>query len=127
MANKGITMSVKANGGNYVPLYPQIYQYKIIGWDRAHIIGPYTLVLSATGWINGQQTLALSGITSEDVPQCLKILSGTQEEQEAQDVAYAMLDPLHGIESLNNQVRFTCTSEDRIPNVDITVQVHWFK
>ena len=123
--NKGFIMSVKTNAGNYIPLYPTVPKYRVHGFDRQELYGPYTMILSASNWINKQQTLALDGITANDIPNCVKVLTGTEEEMFAQDQAYSCLDIVYGIESLDNAVRFTCT--DIIPTVDFTVQVSWFR
>ena len=121
-ANKGFVLSIKNNQDAYTQLYPKTTVGQVIGWEAGEVFGPYQLTLSANGWQNNQQTLTLDGITSTDIPFCVKILSGTAEDMIAQDKAYSLLDPKTGIESLDGQVRFTVTET---PTVDITVQVGW--
>lgn len=120
--NQGFVMTIKATDGTLVPLYPQTTVSQVIDWDVGEVYGPYTLTLSASGWVENQQTVALDGISSENIPICVKVLSGSAEEMIAQDQAYGLLDPLTGIESLQNEVKFTCTST---PTVDFQVQVSW--
>ena len=120
--NKGFVMTIKANNGTLVPLYPNTITEQIIDWDIGQVYGPYTLNLLASGWVENQQTVALNGISSENIPTCVKVLTGSTEEMIAQDQAYTLLNPLTGIESLQNEVRFTCTST---PTVDFQVQVSW--
>lgn len=123
--NLGFTLNIKANNGNNVPLMPETTRSQIIDYGLGDILGPYPLTLSVTGWTNGVQTLSLPGITSTDIPYCLKILSGTQEEMQAQDRSYTMIDQKQGIESLNGQVRFYLRKPNIVPTVDINVQVYW--
>lgn len=115
-------MSFKNNEGNYIPLYPKTTQEQILDWNVGEVFGPYSFTLTANGWVDNLQTIALEGITENDIPYCLKILSGTQEEMIAQDQAYSLLDPITGIESLNNQVRFKVKS---VPTIDFQVQISW--
>lgn len=122
-SNLGFTLSYKGQNG-WIPLYPSTLQSQVLGWGLSESYGPYELTLSATNWQNNQQTLTLDGVNSEDILYCTKVLSGTQEQMIEQDEAYSLLDPQLGIESLNNQVRFTCTST---PTVDFTVQINWFR
>ena len=124
-SNLGFELNILANNGSYVPLHPKTTTSQVIDWKMGEVVGPYTLELLASGWVNKQQTLALNGITPDDIPYCLKILEGTEEQMQAQQEAYALIDPKIGIESLQNAVRFTCT--DAVPTVDIKVQVHWYK
>lgn len=115
-------MTIKANDGTLVPLYPNTTLGQIIDFNVGEVYGPYLLTLSASNWENNQQTLTLEGISSENIPYCTKVLTGTEEEMIAQDQAYALLDPLIGVESLQNAIRFTCTST---PTVDFQVQISW--
>lgn len=121
--NLGFTLSVKNTQGNYIPLYPNTIQSQVIDWEVGEVYGPYTLSLPASGWSNNQQTVVLPGISPNNIPFCVKVLSGTASEMIAQDQAYSLLDPLVGIESLENQVRFTCTNT--VPAVDLQVQIYW--
>lgn len=123
-SNLGTTITFNGNNG-LLPLYPSTPMSQILGNKFGQLFGPYQLTLSATGWSNNQQTVALEGVTSDDILYCVKVLSGTADEMKAQDEAYSMLDPRVGIESLDGQVRFTCTSES--PTIALTVQVHWFR
>lgn len=120
--NQGFIMTIKANDGTLVPLYPNTILNQIIDSNLGQVYGPFILTLSASNWVNNQQTLPLDGIASENVPYCVKVLTGTQEQMIAQDEAYSLLNPITGIESLQNEVRFTCTST---PTVDFQVQVSW--
>ena len=120
--NRGFVMTIKANDGTLVPLYPNTTLGQIIDFNVGEVYGPYLLTLSASNWENNQQTLTLEGISSENIPYCTKVLTGTEEEMIAQDQAYALLDPLIGVESLQNAIRFTCTST---PTVDFQVQISW--
>lgn len=120
--NQGFVMTIKANDGTLVPLYPNTTLGQIIDLTLGEVYGPFTLTLSANNWVNNQQTLPLQGISSVNVPYCVKVLTGTPEQMMAQDEAYSLLDPITGIESLQNEIRFTCTST---PTVDFQVQVSW--
>lgn len=122
-SNLGFTMSYKGLNG-WIPLYPSTLQSQVLGWGLGESYGPYELTISANNWVNNQQTLTLDEVSSEDILYCVKVLNGTQEQMTAQDQAYGLLDPYIGIESLNNQVKFTCTST---PTVDFTVQINWFR
>ena len=120
--NLGFVMTIKATDGTLVPLYPQTIKDQVLGWNAGEVFGPYQFTLSASNWNNNQQTVTLDGITADDIVVCTKILSGTQAQMIAQDEAYGLLDNLIGVESLTNQVKFTCTST---PNVDFQVQITW--
>lgn len=123
-SNLGFTLSYNSQNG-YIPLYPNTPQSQVIDWDLGEAYGPYQLSLPASGWQNNQQTVILNGVTSSDILYCVKVLTGTQQQMEAQDKAYSLLDPYVGIESLENAVKFTCTSSS--PTVDLVVQVNWFR
>ena len=120
--NLGFVMTTKASDRTLVPLYPQTTIDQVVGWNAGQVYGPYQLTLSASGWSSNQQTLALTGVSPTDIVNCTKVLSGTQQQMIAQDEAYSLLDPLIGVESLQNEIRFTCTST---PTVDFTVSVSW--
>lgn len=120
--NLGFEMTIKANDGTPVPLYPQTIKDQVIGWNIGQVFGPYQFTLTSSGWSNNQQTVNLNGVSSEDKVTCVKILSGTQTEMKQQDQSYNLLNPLTGVESLQNQIRFTCTST---PTSDFTVQISW--
>lgn len=121
-SNQGFVMTIKATDGTLVPLYPTTIIDQVTDWNVGEVYGPYVLNLPATGWSDNQQTVSLDGVMPTDILKCTKVLSGNQEEMMAQDQAYSLLDPLRGIESLQNQIRFTCTST---PTVDFTVSVSW--
>lgn len=121
-SNLGFVMTIKATDGTLVPLYPKTIKDQVIGWNAGEVFGPYQFTLSASGWSNNQQTVTLDGVTSNDVVVCTKILSGTQDEMIAQDESYGLLDILTGVESLQNAIRFTCTST---PTVNFTVSISW--
>lgn len=123
-SNLGFEMTYKGNGVN-VPLHPTTNIDQVLGWNIGEVYGPYVLTLRASAWSNNQQTVTVDGVTADDRVKCVKVLTGSQEEMEAQDAAYSLLDPQVGIESLNNQIRFTCT--DNVPSIDIQVQVAWTK
>lgn len=120
--NLGFVMTIKATDGTLVPLYPQSIKDQIVGWNAGEVFGPYQFTLSANQWNNNQQTVDLDGVTPDDIVICNKVLSGTQTQMIAQEQAYGLLDVLTGVESLQNQIRFTCTST---PTVDFTVQITW--
>ena len=120
--NLGFVMTIKATDGTLVPLYPQTTKDQVVGWNAGEVFGPYQFTLPANEWNNNQQTVMLNGVTADDIVVCTKILSGTQEEMIAQDKAYGLLSPLIGVESLQNQIRFTCTST---PTIDFTVSISW--
>ena len=123
--NEGFVLSIKNNQDAYTQLYPKTTVGQVIGWEVGESYGPYQLTLSSSAWANNQQTVNLNGVMSSDILYCTKVLSGTEEQMQVQDAAYSLLDPYVGIESLNNQIKFTCTSSS--PTVDITVQVYWFR
>lgn len=120
--NLGFVMTIKATDGTLVPLYPQSIKDQIVGWNAGEVFGPYQFTLSANQWNNNQQIVDLDGVTPDDIVICNKVLSGTQSQMIAQEQAYGLLDTLTGVESLQNQIRFTCTST---PTVDFTVQITW--
>lgn len=121
-SNLGFTMTIKANDGTLVPLYPKTTKDQVLGWDIGESYGPYQFTLDAAEWSNNQQTVSLDGVMPTDILKCTKVLSGSQEEMISQDQAYSLLNPLTGIESLQNQIRFTCIST---PTVNFTVSVSW--
>lgn len=121
-SNLGFTMTIKATDGTLVPLYPKSTKDQVLGWNIGESHGPYQFTLTTSGWNNNQQIVTLDGVMDTDILRCTKVLTGTKEEMIAQDEAYSLLDPVTGIESLPNQIRFTCTST---PSVDFTVSVSW--
>ena len=120
--NQGFILSYKGQNG-YIPLYPNTTTDQVEDWNLGNCYGPIQVTLLATNWSNNQQTVSVNGITPNDILNCVKVLSGTQVEMQAQDEAYSLLDPYVGIESLENAIRFTCTSSS--PTVDLTVQIDW--
>ena len=124
MPNLAFELNIKANNGTYVPLSPNTIKSQIIDWSMGELYGPIQVTLPASGWQNLQQTVTVEGTQSTDIPFCIKVLSGTVDEMKAQDTAYSLLDPRRGIESLNNQIRFTAVST---PVTDFQVQIHWFR
>lgn len=121
-SNQGFVMTIKATDGTLVSLYPTTIISQVLDWDVGEVYGPYVLDLPTTGWSNNQQTVTLTGISPDDIPICVKVLSGTDAQMEAQDTAYGLLDSLTGVESGSNQVTFTCTAT---PQVDFQVQISW--
>ena len=124
MPNLAFELNIKANNGTYVPLSPNTIKSQIIDWSMGELYGPIQVTLPASGWQNLQQTVTVEGIQETDIPFCIKVLSGTVDEMKAQDEAYSKLDSRRGIESLNNQIRFTAVST---PVTDFQVQIHWFR
>lgn len=122
--NEGFVLSYKGEN-NYIPLYPNTIQEQIIDWSAGEAYGPYQVTLLASAWENKQQTVALDGITLNDIPTGLNILSGDVNNMRAQKAAYELLDGKIGIESLNNSIKFTCTNE--VPTIDLTIQINWFR
>lgn len=122
--NEGFTLSYKGQNG-YIPLYPKTTEDQVIDWNLGSSYGPIQITLLSGNWQNNQQTISINGVTSNDIIYCIKVLNGTQEEMLEQDAAYSLLDPVVGIESLENSIKFTCT--DTSPTVDLTVQVSWQK
>ena len=121
----GAVMSIKNQTGDYVSLYPQTIQSQVNDFNKlGETFGPYILELNSANWVNNQQTLDLTDILSSDIPYCVKILEGTQEQMQAQQDAYNLLNPLTGVESLDGQIRFTTTST---PITTFKVQIHWFR
>lgn len=123
--NLGYELSYKSSNG-YIPLHPTSIKSQIIGIENfGQSYGPFQLVLKADGWINSQQILSLRGVLPTDILQCIKILSGSQEEMLNQDKNFNLLDSYKGINSLTNQIQFTCTNS--VPDIDLTFQVYWMR
>ena len=122
--NEGFVLSYKGQN-NYIPLYPNTIQEQVIDWSVGECYGPYQVTLSASAWQDKQQTVALDGITPNDVPTGVNVLSGDVSNMIAQKAAYELLDSQIGIESLNNSIKFTCTNE--VPSIDLTIQINWFR
>ena len=120
--NLGFVMTIKATDGTLVPLYPQTIKDQVVGWNIGEVFGPYQLTLLASEWNNNQQLISLDGVTPNDILICNQILSGTQEEMINQKKSYELLDSLIGIESLQNQIKFTCVAT---PVTDFSVAIHW--
>lgn len=121
VGNKGVTISYKNNNG-IISLYPKTPSRQIMDMELGTAYGPYTIVLEASKWVNNQQTVALNGITENDILFVVKSLNGTVDEMRKQKEAYNLLAS-DGVESINNAIIFTC--DKGTPTVDITVQVSW--
>lgn len=122
--NEGFTLSYLGQNG-YIPLYSKTTTNQVIDWNLGTAYGPIQIILSASNWVNNIQTVVVDGVTPNDIIYCVKVLTGTESEMLEQDAAYSLLDPVVGIESLENSIKFTCT--DTSPTVDLTVQVSWQK
>lgn len=81
--------------------------------DRKHLSG--TLTLSASGWADGEQTAAVSGILETDAPHYGIVYSGNWE---AEKEAYALIDEM---ETSAGTFTFRCFEDT--PGVDLTI--HW--
>lgn len=122
--NLGTKMMYMNNSG-LIELYPYTHKSQILGDNFGECFGPYLFTLYAASWDgNNQQVVTLAEVTSNDILYCTKALTGNATQMQVQDAAYSLLNPYTGIESLNGQIRFTCTSR---PVSDFTVQVHWFR
>lgn len=120
------TIKVLGNNNNYIQLHPKTTKENVNGWELGELFGPYQITLYASRWnADRQQTVSLPGITQEDIPYCVKVLTGSQQQMMAQISAYNLLDPIAGLESLDGELRFTCS--ESVPNVDLTVQVDWIR
>lgn len=121
MANKGFTMKVKTSN-KYVTLSPQIISEQIIDANFGEVFVE-EVNLSATNWNeNLQQTIELAGILSSDTPVVTKILEGTAEQMKQQEEAFNCINPIMGVFSTDNAVRFTCKTK---PQVDFKIQIYW--
>lgn len=121
MANKGFTMKVKTSN-KYVTLFPQIISEQIIDANFGEVFVK-EVNLSATNWNeNLQQTIELAGILSSDTPIVTKILEGTAEQMKQQEEAFNCINPITGVFSTDNAVRFTCKTK---PQVDFKIQIYW--
>lgn len=120
--NEGFSFEYKGPNGHF-PMHPQTTKEQVIDWELGGAYGPYQVSLPANGWVGLQQTVALNGVTSTDVVECVNILSGTLENMQAQAEAYRLIDPNVGVNSGENLLTFTCTSQ--VPTVDLTIQVSW--
>lgn len=123
-SNLGFTMTIKANDGTLVPLYPNTTQSQVLGWDIGEVYGPYILTLYASNWVNNRQTVSLTGVSSSDIVDCTKILMGTAEQMKAQNQAFSLIEPSTGVSSGQDSITFICTST---PTVDFQVQINWTK
>lgn len=115
-------LTTKSSNDSLVSLYPETTTAQVLEWNIGNCYGPYVLTLSSDGWVDNQQTISLTEITSSDIVYCLKILSGTQQEMLNQEESYKCLNPHIGVNSLNNQIQFTC---DTVPQYDFQVQIYW--
>lgn len=122
--NEGFTLSYLGQNG-YIPLYPKTTIGQVIDWNLGETYGPIQITLSASDWTGNTQIVSVDGVTPNDIVYCVKVLTGTESEMLEQDAAYSLLDPVIGVESLENSIKFTCT--DTSPTVDLTVQVSWQK
>ena len=121
MANKGFTMKVKTSN-KYVTLSPQTISEQIIDANFGEVFVK-EVNLSATNWNeNLQQTIELAGILSSDTPVVTKILEGTAEQMKQQEEAFNCINPITGVFSADNAVRFTCKTK---PQVDFKIQIYW--
>ena len=120
--NESFTLKFKNNNNQYVTLNPRTIKDQVIDFQLGKAFGPYILTLTQAGWQNNQQALDLAEIIDTDIPIVIKVLEGTSEEMNNQNAAYNLLTPNTGVESLNGQIKFTCTS---VPTVDFKVQVEW--
>ena len=115
--NKGFTMQLKNDKGNYISLYPKTTKSQVNDWNIGQIINFKNIVIKSKDWVRNTQIINFDGISTTDRLYCLKVLTGTKEEMIEQQNNF---DFITSIESLNNKVKFTCSS---IPNVDIKVQI----
>lgn len=120
--SKAFTMKIKANDGTYNTLFPESVRRQVIDWGLGEIYGPYVFVLRADSWSNNTQTVQVPYILPSDYPICMKVLKGSLEEMKKQNDAYALLTSNGGIQSREDSIVFTCSSE---PEIDFEVQVWW--
>lgn len=121
MANKGFTMKVKTSNG-YVTLSPQTFSNQVIDADFGEVFIK-VITLSVMNWNeNLQQTVDVTGILSSDTPIVTKILEGTAEQMKQQEEAFNCINPITGVFSTDNAVRFTCKTK---PQVDFKIQIYW--
>lgn len=125
MANLGFTMTYKNANGVLIPLYPSTNINQVIDWNLGEVYGPYTITLPASNWANLSQTITLNGVLATDKIKCVKILTGSKSDMEAQEQAYARLNTASGIRSALNSVTFTCSNQ--APTVDLQVQLSWIR
>lgn len=122
-SNQGFVMTIKATDGTLVPLYPTTIIDQVTDWNVGEVYGPYVFELVASGWgENSTQIFDLQDITENDIPICVKILEGAEEEMKAQQQAYNLIDPVQGVQSLNGQIVFKVTE---VPQTDFKVQISW--
>ena len=120
MANKGFTMKVKTANG-YVSLYPQTLLEKIDGLNIGSVY-KQIVTLSVNNWQDLQQTVDVADILESDTPVVTKILEGTAEQMKQQEEAFNCINPITGVFSTDNAVRFTCKTK---PQVDFKIQIYW--
>lgn len=121
-SNVGFVMTTKSSNDSLIPLYPKTTKNQILGWNCGEIFGPFSFTLKASDWVNKQQAFPLTGVMRTDMVQCIKVLSGSSEEMIQQEQAYNLLNPLTGVETLQNQIRFSCVA---VPENDFTVEITW--
>ena len=80
--------------------------------DSKHLMG--TVTLSASGWTDGVQSVAVSGILATDAPHYSVVYSG---DWEAQKEAFALVDVL---ETTAGNFTFRCFED--VPAVNLTIQ-----
>ena len=119
--NKGFTMQLKTNSGEYIALYPKTSKSQVVDWNIGNIRGPYIIELKASDWVNNKQIVDLDGLSANDRVYCVKVLEGTRLEMEKQNKAYSAL-LVNGVTSLNNQIKFQSSEEI---TVDLKIQVWW--
>lgn len=120
--NTSTVMTTKSKNGNLIPLYPTTIKEQVLGWDVGEVYGPYIVYIGE--WEGKQYTVPLNGLTSNDIVKCVNILYGDEDSMRLEDQAYSLLDPIIGVESLNNEIRFTCTNETP-QNIALRVQISW--
>ena len=81
-------------------------------------------LIFASNWVNNRQTVNLTGVSSSDIVDCTKILTGTAEQMKAQNQAFSLIEPSTGVNSGKDSITFICTST---PTVDFQVQINWTK
>ena len=121
-SNQGFILTTKSNNNSLVSLYPQTTKEQVINWDLGEIFGPYQITLLNNDWVNNEQIIELNGVDSNDIIECNPILSGTLENMQMQSYCYSLLLPQTGIQSLQNQVKFSCI---KTPPNDFIVSLIW--
>lgn len=120
------SLQILNNAGNSVKLNPRTVTSQALTPPLGQVFGPFTLTLNTNSWnsTTKQATLTLTDITNTDIPiVCLSYKSGLGYDLQKQRTAFNLLDPIIGVESLNGQIRFTCTTS--VPTVALQVEVSW--